>query len=166
MMSETKAGYSTFQVLLHWLVAVLVLFQLFVGESMTALVDAKAEGTSVSPTDQTLGSAHYWVGLVILALVAVRLVIRLVSKVPRPVSVGPRWMQYAASASHAVFYILLLATPIFGLLAFYAGDPWGDIHSLNKPVLILLISLHVLVAFYHHFWLRDGTLKRMLSPIR
>ena len=165
-MTETRSGYSTFQISLHWMIAALVLFQLLFGESMTTVVDAAESKTALSPADQAMGSAHYWVGLSILALVIIRLVVRLASGAPKPAESGPTWMQLAARASHSLFYLLLLATPILGLLAFYVGDPWGDIHSLCKPVFIVLISMHALAAIFHQFWLRDGTLKRMLAPVK
>jgi len=149
---------------LHWLIALLVSFQLFFGESMTSLVDALDGGDPVSPSIQTWGAAHYWIGLAILGLVAVRLIVRFVGGTPMPAEHGPKWMQIAARVSHALFYILLVATPILGLLAFYVGDPWGDIHALNKPIFIVLIGIHASAAFYHQLWLRDGTLKRMLVP--
>ncbi|MDX8527480.1 cytochrome b/b6 domain-containing protein [Mesorhizobium sp. MSK_1335] len=161
---ENRRGYSVYQIALHWLIAVFVLFQLFFGESMTTVVDAVENGQPVSTTDQALGSAHYWAGLAILALVLLRLVLRLASGATASANRGPRWMQLAAHALHGLFYMLLLATPVAGLLAFYVGDPWGDIHSLAKPALIVLIAAHALAALYHQFWLRDGTLKRMLSP--
>lgn len=165
-MIETRSGYSTFQISLHWMIAALVLFQLLFGESMTTVVDAAESKTALSPADQAMGSAHYWVGLSILALVTIRLVVRLASGAPKPAESGPTWMQLAARASHSLFYLLLLATPILGLLAFYVGDPWGDIHSLCKPMFIVLISMHALAAIFHQFWLRDGTLKRMLAPVK
>ncbi|MER9920445.1 MULTISPECIES: cytochrome b [unclassified Mesorhizobium] len=165
-MAETRFGYSAYQIALHWIIAVLVLFQLFFGESMTNVVDAAEDGTLVSPVDQTLGSTHYWVGVSILALVTVRLIMRLVTGAPIRAEGGTGWMQVAARISHGLFYLLLLATPIVGLLAFYVGDPWGDIHSLNKPVFMVLISVHAFAALFHQYWLRDGTLRRMLSPRR
>lgn len=133
---------------------------------MTTVVDATEEGPPVSSADQALGSAHYWVGLVVLVLVALRLGLRFVAGAPKPADAGPKWMQAAARASHALFYVLLLAMPILGLPAFYLGDPWGDIHALGKPAFIVLIVIHVLAALYHHFWLRDGTLKKMMVPVR
>jgi cytochrome b561 len=35
-----------------------------------------------------------------------------------------------------------------------------------KPAFIILIAIHALAALYHQFWLKDGTLKRMLAPGR
>ena len=87
-MSQRKAGYSTFQIVLHWLIAALVLFQLVFGESMETFVDAAAEGKPLSETDRALGWTHYWVGLAILVLAIGRLAIRLVCKAPKPASAG------------------------------------------------------------------------------
>jgi cytochrome b561 len=165
-MAETRVGYSSYQIALHWIIAALVLFQLVFGESMKMVIRAAEKGLQLSPTDQTMGSAHYWVGIAILALVVLRLALRLTTGAAAPASDGPQWMQLAARTLHALFYVLLLATPVLGLLAFYVGAPWGNIHSWSKPVFIVLVGVHALGAFYHQFWLRDGTLRRMISPAR
>ena len=133
---------------------------------MTTLVDAVEEGATVPEADRLLGSAHYWIGIAILVRVVLRLVVRFPRGAPAPAAGAPGWMGAAAKISHTLFYILLTATPILGLLAFYAGNPWGDIHSLNKPAFIILIGVHAIAALYHQFWLRDGTLSRMLIPAR
>ena len=163
-MQRNQRGYSGLQISLHWILAALVLFQLIFGESMTAVVDAAEDGLQASGADLALGSAHYWIGIAILALVGLRILLRLTSGVPRPANSGPAWMSAAARASHILFYILLAATPILGLLAYYVGDPFGEIHSLAKPVFILLIVLHAAAALLHHFWLKDDTLKRIFIP--
>jgi cytochrome b561 len=165
-MQEPETGYSTLQIVLHWLIAALVLFQLIFGESMEELMEALEEGGHASAADQALGLAHYWAGLAILALVAIRLVARVLQGTPAPVNAPAGWMHQAARASHALFYLLLLATPIVGLMSYYLGEPWGDIHAAAKPIFIVLIAVHALAALYHQFWLRDGTLKRMLAPVR
>jgi cytochrome b561 len=165
MQAQTKTGYSLLQITLHWLVALLVMFQLVFGESMTTVVDAAEEGTAVSPLDQTLATAHYWVGISILSLVIIRLAVRLAQGAPEVV--GPAsWMTLAAKAVHVVFYLLLAAVPITGLLTTYVSGEFGDIHSLAKPAFIVLILAHAGAALFHHFFLKDGTLKRMLVPAR
>jgi cytochrome b561 len=165
MLSEDRS-FSAYQIALHWGVAALVIFQLLFGESMTTVVDAADSGSPVSHSDHTLASSHYWIGILILVLVAARAVLRLKSGAPVPAGSGPRWMTATARISHGLFYILLVTSPILGLLAFYVGDPFGDIHSLNRPVFIVLIALHVGAALLHQFWFKDGTLKRMLMPSR
>jgi cytochrome b561 len=54
--------------------------------------------------------------------------------------------------------------PISGLVALYINDEVGDIHSLAKPVFIVLIAAHAAAALYHQFIVKDGTLRRMLVP--
>ncbi|MEA3534298.1 cytochrome b [Rhizobium sp. CC-YZS058] len=159
-MDAASARYSTLQIALHWLIAAAVLFQLVFGESMTNVVDAAEEGATVSGSDQFLASAHYWVGLSILALVLVRLVARLTHGAPEPA--GTALTRKAATTVHWLFYALLFATPIAGLLAVYVSEEFGDIHAAAKPVFIVLILAHAAGALFHQFVVKDGTLMRMI----
>jgi len=162
MTSTNSPGYSAAQIGLHWLIAALVLVQLLFGESMVEVVDAAEEGGQASATDVLLSGVHYWAGIAILALVALRLVLRLTSGVqsPRPSSL----VEWAATAMHWAFYGLLFMVPISGLVALYINDEVGDIHSLAKPVFVVLIAAHAAAALYHQFIVKDGTLRRMLVP--
>ncbi len=158
-------GYSLLQISLHWLIAGLVIFQLYFGESMTATVDAIASGGTASPFDTQLASLHFWFGVAILALVAVRLVVRLTKGVPAATATAHPWTDIAARLAHGLFYVLLVAVPVTGLLGYYVEGPFGDIHAWVKPVFISLIAIHA-AAVYHQFWAKDGTLSRMLRPAR
>jgi cytochrome b561 len=157
-------GYSPLQVGLHWGIAVLVLFQLVFGESMGEVQRAAERGISVTGTDATLATAHYWVGIAILALVLFRLVLRLTRSVPVPAETAGRLAARLARIAHAAFYVLLVVVPLTGLLTIYVSPEFGDIHEFGKPIFIALIALHAAAALYHQFWLRDGTLRRMLVP--
>lgn len=163
-MSKTPAGYSGLQIGLHWGIAALVLFQLIFGESMVAVIEAAEEGETVSSTDQFLGSAHYWVGISILGLVALRVIVRLVQGAPAHIAGTSQLAGLASSALHALFYVLLFAVPITGLLAINVSDSFGEIHALAKPAFIVLIAVHALAALFHHFFLRDATLRRIIVP--
>lgn len=165
-MNSEKSGYSGLQIGLHWTIAVLVLFQLVFGESMTTFVDSAADGRQLSPYEQTMGSAHYWVGWSVLVLVLVRLAVRLFVGAPDAQSKMPRWMAFASRATHALFYGLLVAVPVSGLLAFHVWGWMGDIHALAKPVFIVLICIHAGAALFHHFVLKDTVLRRILVPAR
>jgi cytochrome b561 len=165
MTKQSPSGYNTLQISLHWIVALLVLFQLFFGETMTNVVDATADGKPVSSTDQFIATAHYWVGISILALVVVRFTVRIFAGAPEPAG-GSKLVALIAQAAHWAFYFLLAAVPVTGLLAIYVNDSFGDIHALGKPAFIVLITLHAAGAFFHQFFVKDGTLKRMLVPAR
>ena len=164
--TSKSAGYSLLQILLHWVIAGLVIFQLYFGESMTAAVDAVANGSNASPFDHQVASLHYWFGIAILALVAVRLVVRLIQDVPALVITTHPWTDLAARVAYGLFYVLLAAVPITGLLGYYVEGPFGDIHVWARPVFIGLIAIHAAAAVYHQFWVKDGTLSRKLRPTR
>ena len=161
---SNRTGYSVLQISLHWIIAALVLFQLIFGESMTAAVDAAAEGTKASAFDLQFASLHYWFGIAILALVGVRLAVRLMRGVPAAHPSSPVWTDLIARLAHGLFYLLLVAVPVTGLLGYYVEKPFGDIHAWAKPVFIGLISVHALGALFHQLWMKDGTLSRMLKP--
>ena len=163
MQKLETSGYTGIQIALHWGIAALVLFQLLFGESMAEVIEAAEEGGQATPLDQSLATAHYWVGIAILVLVAVRIVVRLVSGAPA-VQTPSTLMTKAAFATHMAFYALLVAVPATGLLGYYLGDPWGELHTWGKPVFIGLIAIHAAATLFHQFWLKDGTLRRMLVP--
>ena len=166
MKDQQAAGYSTLQITLHWVIAALVAFQLFFGEGMTNVRDAAEEGAMPSGVDFAVSLAHYWFGIAILALVLVRLGVRLTQGVPPNPVATPTWMEWAARLMHWTFYAMLVAMPVLGLLTVYVSDSFGDIHKLGKPVFIVLIAVHALAALFHQFVKRDGTLRRMLVPAR
>lgn len=166
MATKTAPGFSRAQIVLHWLIAALVLFQLVFGESMAEVIDAAEEGETVSSLDSLLGTAHYWFGIAILVLVAIRLMLRLRTGVPGPAADTNPLFDLAARAMHWLFYALLVVVPVLGLMGYYFGDPWGEIHQLAKPAFIILIGLHAGAALFHQFVLRDGTLRRMLVAER
>jgi cytochrome b561 len=157
-------GYSAAQISLHWLIVVLVFFQLIFGESMSTSFQGSLQATAVDPTDATLAMAHIWVGFAILALVVIRLVLRLRDGAPPPPRDESPALVLAAKATHALFYILLFAVPVSGIVAYYWLPSAGEIHELGKPAFIILIVLHIAAALWHQFWLRDGLLMRMLKP--
>ena len=154
-------GYTVYQIGLHWLIAALVFAQLIFGESMSEAIEAAEEGRTVSALDANLAGMHYYFGIAILALVAVRLALRLRNGVPPPPSSSGA-IELAGKISHRLFYALLVLVPVMGLLGYYFGDPYGELHTYAKPVFVGLIALHVAASLYHQFWLKDGLLMRML----
>lgn len=157
-------GYTIYQIGLHWLIAALVFAQLIFGESMTAAIEAAEENEAVSALTGNLADIHYYFGVAILALVGVRLALRLKNGAPQLPPETSGVIELAGKISHWLFYALLIVVPVAGLLGFYYGDPYGEWHTYAKPVFIGLIALHVAASLYHQFWLKDGLLMRMLTP--
>jgi cytochrome b561 len=163
MTTPDKPGYSSIQIALHWTIAALVLFQLLFGESMVAATDAAETGEALAGKDAALATAHYWVGVAVLVLVAVRLAVRVRSG-GATIAESNLVLAWLAKATHWAFYALLVIVPVSGLLTVYVNPDIGEFHQLAKPVFIVLIALHAGAALFHHFVLRDGTLQRMLRP--
>jgi len=163
-MTKTQpAAYSPLHIFLHWAIAVLLLFQLVFGESMRDLGRALRNGGAPDTGTALMGNAHIWVGVAVLALTVVRLLVRARFGVPAPLPAS-RPQEFAARAVHGLLYLLMIVAPLTGLAAWYGGIHLaGEIHELGKPLFIVLIALHVAGALYHHFALKDGCLKRMVS---
>lgn len=156
-------GYTVYQIGLHWLIAGLVFVQLIFGESMSEVIEAAEDGETASALDANLAGMHYYFGIAVLALVAVRLTLRLRNGAPPPPA-SSGGIALAGKVSHWLFYALFVIVPVMGLLGYYFGDPYGELHSYAKPVFIGLIALHVAASLYHQYWLKDGLLMRMLRP--
>ena len=162
MTQPVRQGYSGLQILLHWTIALMVLFQLIFGESMGEVAEALEDGEVPDPTEMLLADAHYWVGIAILVLVGLRLIVRLFQGTPAPIGEGRAVL--AAKIVHGIFYLLLVAVPVTGLLAVYVNEEIGEVHEIGKPLFIAFIVIHALGALFHHFWLKDSTLRRMFVP--
>ncbi len=162
-MAKQSTGYTTLQLSLHWLIVLLVLFQLIFGEDMGQYNDTLSSGQDVAPL-LTGYYLHLGVGITILVLTVFRFGLRLVLGVPASVP-GPALQVRAGEALHYIFYLMLIVTPVTGLLAQYVDiETFGEIHAVNKPVFIVLILVHAAAALYHHYVLKDSTLRRMMVP--
>ena len=167
---------------LHWLIVVLILAMGTVGLVMVELPK--------SPKYFWVYDLHKSTGITVLALVAVRLAWRLFAGAPRPVAGTPRWQAAVASVTHWAMYGLLFAIPLsgwlydsmsglrplrwFGLFVvpkLAASNPalretMEEAHELLFWALIALVLVHAGAALYHHLFMRDATLQRMLPGRR
>lgn len=157
----TPKAYSKTQVALHWLVVLLVLFQVFLHDDIVRIWTGRVDGTLPNVATPIL---HAAVGLLILALVIWRLVLRLRHGVPAPPATEHPALRLVASATHMLFYALLLGMPISGSVAWFFGENVAaQAHSLAGKILVALVLLHALAALAQHFWFRTDVLKRMLG---
>lgn len=128
---------------------------------------------------------HKSLGLMLLALVAIRLAWRLFGRRPEVLGAIPAWQARVASATHFALYALMFAIPLSGWLFNSAsGYPLQWFKLFNLPaiagrsvelaevarrahvagfwLLVLLVAVHAAAALWHHFIRRDDTLRRML----
>ena len=159
--STRVVSYHWSQVALHWLVALLVAVQYATGGSIGRTHAAVARGIEPDPFDLTLHAIHNRAGLTILALMLARLALRLLIGVPEPLDSPTGWRRRLAQAMHAAFYLILIAQASTGVVATYVYWPVSAIHGALSNALLALIALHVSAAFWHHFVVRDGAMKRI-----
>lgn len=178
-MSVDRVKYDRVAMNLHWIIAVLMVPMLFLGEELMEAEDGFA-GT-------LLPTAHVSIGVSILLLSLARIFWRLLNPPPpAPLTLRP-WEAAAATITHVLFYILMIALPVSGLLlvpefiadepgmaglsffgiipvplAFDGGDVAGVVHKLGSKAGIALVVLHVVAALKHQFIDGDGVLRRML----
>ncbi len=168
--------YDTTTIILHWLTAALVVTLFALGEIWGFLPKA--------PLRHGMQYVHFSLGLALIAVVVLRILWRasLSRRLP-PVDHG--LLGVAAHAMHYVLYLLLLtmmcsgpvwhwtegyALPFFGL--FQVPEPFAIPTSWHGPAafihfwaawgIVVLAGLHAVAALFHHYVLKDGTLRRMM----
>lgn len=157
------AGYSGIQILLHWVIGLLIVFQLIFGEDMGQAWNTFEKGGV--PVMGTMVWAHILVGIAVLLLALWRLTLRLTRGAPPAPKGESAAATLAAHITHWTFYALMILFPVTGLLAWYGGyEAMAEVHQFFKPVLIVLILLHLVAALWHQFWLKDNLLARMKGP--
>jgi cytochrome b561 len=92
---------------------------------------------------------------------ALRLIARLWSGVPAPVTEPDAWTTRIAGAAHWAFYAILIAQGITGAIATYFWWPMSVVHVLLFQMLAALLVIHVAAALWHELVRRDDTLRRM-----
>lgn len=174
-------GYTRTAVTLHWLLAVLIIFNLAFGLYTVSL--------PLSPQKLRFFSWHKWVGVTVFLFAAGRLMWRLWHPVPAPPGAMKAWEQTAAHGAHVLLYVLFFAAPLTGWLfssaagfqTVYLGVlPIPDLLGKNKDLADVLklahksinytmaavIVMHATAALKHHFIDRDDVLARMLPRFR
>lgn len=159
-MTQTK--YSKAQRLIHWLTLLLLIGSFVSHEAMVALYDRviTAGGETIEMT--TGGQAHVVLGLAVLVLTLLRLVLRFVQGVPAPQAGQSAMVTLASAMVHGALYVLLVAMPLTGMMAWGGGiQAAGAVHGVLFNLLFVLVGGHAAAALVHQFVIRDNLLARM-----
>lgn len=179
MLKNSQSHYGAVSVTLHWLVALMVLALFAVGFWMVDL-------TYYSQWYRTAPHWHKSIGVVLFLLMLLRVLWRLISPPPAPLSSHRDWEKRTALAMQLVMYLgiftlaisgYLISTedsrpievfgwfevPAMGELFSHQADIAGEVHEYTAYSLITLALVHALAALKHHFLDNDATLRRILG---
>lgn len=161
-MSQPK-GYSATQIVLHWAVFALIALQFLLNDAIGAAYRAVMRGQT--PEFGVLVLQHVAGGVLILALVIWRMVLKVRRGAPLPPAHEPSILQKIATGTHLALYLFTIVTVLSGGLAWFGGlRAAGTAHEIFKTVLLVLIGLHVAGALYQKFVLKSDVMARMLRP--
>lgn len=188
-MVHAHSRYSTVAIILHWMIAGFIVYNLYLGLQLDDL-----RGLAKFNTFQL----HKSVGLTVLVFSVLRLAWRLAHRPPPLPADMPRWEKLGAHAAHWALYALMIGIPLTGWVIVSASPtniptlvfktiPWphlgfihdmamparrllekqlGEVHMLLAYGMAALIIGHIAAALKHQFWNRDEVLAHMLPFVR
>lgn len=188
--TSSARRYTTVAIVLHWAIAVAILFQLVGGKWMVSA------GAAATGSVFTVFQIHKTVGLTILALTLARIIWRLANPAPALPEGMNRFERFGASITHLGFYAFLIAVPLSGwamasvsptgvptFFLLLDSLPFGHLPLLGDAGLTerhsaegflkgvhyylalamgLLIVLHIAAALKHQFVSKDNLIARMI----
>ncbi len=174
--ADDGTNYDNVAIAIHWTTALLVVVQFALAETWDYFA---------RPTQHTMQSLHVSLGVLLTAVILVRIAWRLIPG-HQVSSLDVGWMRIAAKGVHYLLYLLLIAQVATGFLLRWAqGQPVSffglfaipspfdafdkatlrQVHTVHEWIgwsIIIAAFAHALAALYHHYVLKDRVLMRML----
>ncbi|TYR37197.1 cytochrome B [Mesorhizobium microcysteis] len=162
MIVPVHNDYSAWQKALHWTVVGLVMVQIWSSGGIERSHADHVAGLEPSRLDLFLHEIHTFLGLLIGALVVLRILLRVASKAPAQDRTLHSAVRIGACVNHWALYAVLLLLPVTGIGARYIDfETIGPVHVLLTRILFLLVAIHGAAALWH-LLRRDGVAWRML----
>jgi cytochrome b561 len=173
---QMTTHYRFSQKLVHWLMALLITLDLVV---------ARKFGGEMELLDRLESRIdHASLNIIVMCLFLIRVYLRAKHGAPHAPTTMAIWQTTLSKVTHSAIYLLMallfitgLATamnatapvPVFGALDLTLGNTEESFflfirqfHEISTQIIMVLISLHVVAAIYHQFFLRDQIMSRML----
>ena len=171
--------YTKVAIVLHWLIGLCIIGELALGLWMVELPKSppgiRAEYFNL----------HKSIGLVLIALIAIRIYWRATHTPPALPATIVAWQVKLSKAAHHLLYVLMVLVPVTGVLGSiyskypikFFGTPlprlsepdavlkelFSDTHVFLTKIMIAILVLHIVAALKHRFIDKDGIFQRM-SP--
>ncbi len=179
MIRDSSSNFGLVSIVFHWISAIATLALFGLGFYLTSY-------GYYSPNFLEIAHFHYALGILLFGVVTARIVWRLTSKTPTPLTQSLA-SRISITLIKFLLYVLLVVIMVSGyLICTSEGQTINvfnlfevksymllDTEQLNKAgqthkylswVLIGLVAIHVLAALFHHFVVKDRTLVRMIKP--
>lgn len=175
-MNKELNRYSTASIAMHWLM-VLCFVGIYLAINLAEEFDKGSFGRTF------LRDTHFSLGLLVFLLVWVRIVLRVTGSTPPIVPAPPVWQEKLGKAVHGFLYLLMVLMPLIGWAALSArgkaipffglslpallaedkalGRQIMEVHELGGNLGYFLIGGHAAAALFHHYFVKDNTLRRM-----
>ena len=171
---NNKTKYGLLSKLFHWLTAAGLIVQIPLG---FYLVDLDFDQTRVD-----IENYHILFGLIIFYVTLIRLILKVLTPIPDFKGSAFLGQKFIAKLNHLLLYLSLLTITTSGILKklfngesliiffkkinlnynYELSEQFYSIHILANYAMIGLITLHILAALFHKFFLRENILKRIL----
>lgn len=179
--SAPHSRYSSLSITLHWAMLLLLI-------AVYACMELREYYPKGSDFREGLKMWHFMFGLTVLLLVLIRVVARVTGGTPPITPDPPAWQTLIARLTHLALYAFMIAMPIAGWVILSASGKAIPFYGLELPALVglnkalaeqvkelhetvatigyFLVGLHAVAALFHHYIVKDDTLRRMMPGPR
>lgn len=173
----TRNRYDALSIAVHWLTLLLLV-------AVYAAILLRELYPKGSDPREALKAWHFMLGLTVFGTVGIRVVLRLLFRAPSITPTPPAWQRWLAATVHLALYLFLIVMPLLGWLTLNAkgkpipffglevpaligpdkalGDALEEIHETIGTFGYYLVGLHAAAALFHHYFMGDDTLARIL----
>lgn len=174
---NTAERYGLLSIGFHWLMLLLII-------AVYACIELRVLYPKGSDPRDALKTWHFMLGLSMFLLVWLRLAVRLLQPIPQHQQGIKSWQATVVKAMHYTLYLFMVAQPLMGWLILSTegktipffwfelpslmaenhdlAESIEEIHEIVGTAGYFLIGLHTLAALFHHYLLKDNTIRRML----
>jgi cytochrome b561 len=174
---STAQRYGNLSIGLHWLMLILLV-------AVCCLMEFKGIYKKGTSGRNAMMAWHYMLGLSVFFLAWLRLALRFAGDRPKAEPAPPAWLAALATTWHWILYALMIGLPLLGWLTLSAkGEPVPFFGAEFPPLIgkneaagktlkyvhetlartgYFFLGVHAAAALFHHYVLRDNTLKLML----
>lgn len=176
-MRNATDRYGTLSIALHWLMLLILV-------AVYACIELREFYPKGSDIREGLKSWHFMLGLTVFVLIWLRIYARITTTAPPITPALAPLQNLSAKLMHVALYLFMIGMPLLGWILLSAtgkpipffglelpalvaenkglADLIKEIHETGGTVGYFLVGFHAVAALFHHYYVKDNTLLRML----